>query len=78
MTRADFATWRTAYDNYVKCGRSDADKATCVDGWARDAAKFIDAGHKDYAREAADYYLTTRIRSSPQEQQKYCRPLRAS
>ena len=78
MTRADFVTWRTAYDNFVKCGRSDADKATCVDGWARDAAKFIDAEHKDYAREAADYYLTTRLRSSPQEQQKYCKPLRAS
>jgi glyoxylase-like metal-dependent hydrolase (beta-lactamase superfamily II) len=78
MSRADFATWRTAYDNYVKCGRSDADKATCVDGWSRDAAKFIDAEHRDYAREAADYYLTTRLRSSPAEQQKYCRPLKAS
>jgi hypothetical protein len=28
--------------------------------------------------QAADYYLTTRLRSSPEEQQRYCKPLRAS
>lgn len=78
MTRADFSTWRTAYDNFVACGHSKLDKKQCIDGWMRDAAKFIDAGHKDYAREAADYYLTTRLRSSPAEQQRYCRPLTAA
>ena len=50
---------------------------TCVDGWSRDAAKFIDAEHKDSVREMAQYYLETRLRSSPQEQQKYCKPLKA-
>jgi glyoxylase-like metal-dependent hydrolase (beta-lactamase superfamily II) len=75
MTRADFAIWRTAYDNFVKCGHSSAAKAICVDGWSRDAAKFIDAAHKDYVGGAADYYLTTRLRSSAQEQQRYCKPL---
>ena len=50
MTRDDFATWRTAYDNFVNCGHSDAAKEKCVDGWSRDAATFIDAAHKDYAR----------------------------
>ena len=74
MSRADFTAWRTAYDNFVKCGHSKPTRR-CVDGWLRDAAKFIDAGHKDYVREAADYYLTTRLRSSPEEQQRYCRPL---
>ena len=78
MTRADFATWRRAYDDFVACGHSDADKTQCVAGWERDAAKFIDDAHRAYVHEAADYYLTTRLRSSPQEQQKYCRPLRAS
>jgi glyoxylase-like metal-dependent hydrolase (beta-lactamase superfamily II) len=77
MTRADFTTWRTAYDNFVDCGHSDAAKEKCVDGWSHDAAKFIDAGHRDYAKDAAAYYLDTRLRSSPQEQQKYCRPLKA-
>lgn len=77
MSRADFAAWRTAYDNFVDCGHSDAAKEKCVDGWAHDAAKFIDAAHRDYARQAAEYYLETRLRSSPAEQQKYCKPLKA-
>jgi glyoxylase-like metal-dependent hydrolase (beta-lactamase superfamily II) len=78
MTRADFSAWRTAYDNFVNCGHSAVDKKQCVDGWSHDAARFIDAEHKDYAREAADYYLSTRLRSSPEEQQRYCRPLTAA
>jgi glyoxylase-like metal-dependent hydrolase (beta-lactamase superfamily II) len=77
MSRADFAAWRTAYDNFVKCGHSSAAAKLCVDGWSHDAAKFIDAAHKDYARDVAGYYLETRLRSSAEEQQKYCRPLKA-
>ena len=78
MTRSDFTAWRRAYDNFVKCGHSDADKRSCVDGWERDAAKFIDDEHRKYVRAAADYYLSTRLRSSPEEQQRYCKPLKAS
>lgn len=78
MNRADFTVWRTAYDNFVKCGHSSVEKKECVAGWERDAARFIDDAHRDYVRQAADYYLTTRLRSSAQEQQKYCKPLKAS
>lgn len=78
MTRADFRQWRTAFDNFVKCGRSTVDKAVCVAGWERDADKFIDAAHRNYIQEAADYYLTTRLRSSSEEQKKYCQPLKPS
>ena len=77
MSRADFTAWRTAYDNFVKCGHSDAAKEKCVEGWSHDAARFIDAAHRDYASQAAAYYLQTRLRSSPAEQQKYCKPLKA-
>lgn len=77
MSRADFAMWRKAYDNFVDCGHSSADKSTCIAGWERDAAKFIDDAHRDYVHQAADYYLTTRLRSSPEEQQHYCKPLKA-
>jgi glyoxylase-like metal-dependent hydrolase (beta-lactamase superfamily II) len=77
MTRADFLEWKTAYDNLVSCGHSTAPVKTCVEGWQKDAAKFIDADHKAYVGEAADYYLTTRLRSSPEEQQKFCSPLKA-
>ena len=70
MTRADFTIWRKAYDDFVDCGQSKTEKEACVDGWLHDAAKFIDAAHKDYARDAAGYYLATRLRSSPAEQQR--------
>ena len=78
MTRADFAQWRTAYDNFVDCGHSARPGKECVEGWSRDAATFIDAAHEDYARSAAGYYLQTRLRSSPQEQERYCKPLSAA
>ena len=77
MDRAGFLQWKGAFDNFVDCGRSERPKEECVAGWNRDAARFIDAAHADYVGEAAAYYIDTRLRSSPQEQQKYCRPLRA-
>lgn len=77
MTRADFATWKTAFTAFVDCGRSAAPKEKCVSGWETGAAQFIDKAHREYVREAADYYLTTRLRSSPEEQQRYCKPLAA-
>ena len=78
MTRSDFVQWKTAYNNLVECGRSNVDKAQCIDGWSRDAAKFIDEAHRAYARGAADYYISSRLRSSPEEQQKYCKSLLAA
>ena len=78
MTKADFLEWRTAYDNFVDCGHSTRPGKECVEGWSRDAARFIDAAHKDYAKGAAGYYLQTRLRSSPEEQRRYCKPLSAA
>jgi len=75
MTRADFVTWKTAFTAFVDCGRSTAPKEQCVAGWETGAAQFIDKAHRDYVHEAADYYLTTRLRNSPEEQQRYCKPL---
>ena len=77
MTRADFLQWRTAYNNLIACGRSSVGKAQCIAGWQRDAARFIDAEHKSYVGEAAEYYIDTRLRSSPEEQQEHCKPLKA-
>lgn len=78
MNRADFLQWRKAYNAFVDCGHSSADKKTCVDGWMHDAARFIDTDHRDYVSQAADYYLSSRLRSSSEEQQRYCKPLKAS
>ena len=77
MDRADFLTWRRAYNDFVACGRSTADETTCIEGWERDASKFIDADHRKYVRGAAAYYIRTRLRSSLAEQQLYCRPLKS-
>lgn len=75
MSRADFRQWRAAFAGFVACGRSATDKNQCIAGWEQDAARFIDDTHRDYVRQAADYYLTSRLRSSPDEQGRYCRPL---
>jgi glyoxylase-like metal-dependent hydrolase (beta-lactamase superfamily II) len=76
MDRPAFTAWRTAFANFVSCGRSQVPQEQCVAGWERDAARFIDDDHRKYVREAADYYLTTRLRSSPEEQQRHCKPLK--
>ena len=77
MDRPQFLMWKRAFGNFVDCGRSAPPKAGCVAGWKRDAAPFIDPPHSGYVDEAAAYYIDTRLRSSPEEQQKYCRPLRS-
>lgn len=77
MDRAAFATWKTAFASFIACGRSDAPKEQCIAGWERDASRFIGDVHRNYVREAANYYLSTRLRSSAEEQQRYCKPLKA-
>ena len=77
MNRSQFLQWKGAFDHFVDCGKSTRPKEECVAGWKRDAAPFIDAAHSNYVTEAAAYYIETRLRSSSEEQQKYCKPLRA-
>lgn len=76
MTRADFATWSAAYDHLLDCAKSDAPESACVEGWQKDAAKFIDAEHRDYVGKALHYYIEKRLRA-PNEQARYCKPLAA-
>ena len=75
MNRAQFLQWKRAFDHYVDCGRSTRPKEECIAGWQREAAPFIDEAHRQYVAQAATYYLETRLRSSPDEQQKYCKPI---
>ena len=74
MTHADFRQWKLAYDNLLDCTRGSADKKICIVGWQKDAAKFIDAGHRDYVAEALDYYIDRRFRAADEEA-RYCKPL---
>jgi anti-sigma-K factor RskA len=61
----------------IACGRSSADIATCVAGWQRDAAKFIGEEYRAAIPDAVKFYIGARLRSSPEAQQKYCKPLKA-
>ena len=72
MNRSQFLQWKSAFEQFLECGRSTRRKEECVAGWERDARAFIGAGHRDYVRQAAAYYIDTRLRSSLQEQKKYC------
>lgn len=76
MDRAAFVTWRAAFVDFVDCGRSAAPKEQCIARWEQGAAPFIGDAHRDYVRQAADYYITTRLRSSSEEQHRYCKPLK--
>jgi glyoxylase-like metal-dependent hydrolase (beta-lactamase superfamily II) len=76
MSRADFRTWSAAYANLLDCANSDSPESACVDGWLKNAAKFIDADHHDYVANALRYYIEKRLRA-PQEQARYCKPLGA-
>jgi glyoxylase-like metal-dependent hydrolase (beta-lactamase superfamily II) len=74
MTRADFGQWTAAYDHLLDCAQSNAEQSACIDGWNKDAAKFIDDDHRDYVSAALRYYIEKRLRA-PEEQERYCKPL---
>jgi glyoxylase-like metal-dependent hydrolase (beta-lactamase superfamily II) len=75
MDRGAFVAWRGAYDAFMDCGQSDRPKADCVAGWRRDAARFIPAGSEQIVERLAGYYVDSRLRASPGERARYCRPL---
>jgi glyoxylase-like metal-dependent hydrolase (beta-lactamase superfamily II) len=77
MDRPQFLMWKRAFSNFVDCGRLAAAREQCVADWKRDAAPFIDRAHVSYVDEAAAYYIDTRLRSSAEEREKYCKPLGA-
>ena len=72
MSRDQFLSWRTAFNNLLDCGASERPKADCVAGWRRDAAAFIPAGREAMIDELAGYYIDSRLRSAPQERRRYC------
>lgn len=76
MTRADFLAWQTAFNNLLDCGASERGRDECVAGWRRDAARFIPAGREAMIDEYAAYYVDSRLRSAPEERQRYCQPLK--
>ena len=76
MTRADFGQWKAAFRNLVECAASSAAKDVCIAGWNRDAARFVAPLAPRKVDRLIAYYIDTRLRSSPEEQRKYCRPVK--
>ena len=72
MDRAAFLAWRSAYDNLLDCAASDRPRDQCIAGWRRDAARFIGPGREAMIDEMTGYYIDTRLRSAPEERDKYC------
>ncbi|MEZ5996435.1 MAG: MBL fold metallo-hydrolase [Hyphomonadaceae bacterium] len=58
MRRAEFAAYRTAYDNLIACvGREDAPSA-CAAGWINDASQFLpEEGDRTSAQRRVEYYV---------------------
>ena len=73
MDRPAFLAWRTAFDNLLDCAASSAERAACIAGWRRDAARFIGPGRETLIDEMTGYYLDTRLRAAPEERTRWCR-----
>jgi glyoxylase-like metal-dependent hydrolase (beta-lactamase superfamily II) len=73
MSRAQFLAWRQAYNNFVDCGASQRPRAQCIAGWRRDSAQFIPVGREAMIDQLAGYYIDSRLRSPPEQRQRYCR-----
>lgn len=72
MTRADFATYRHAFDRLLDCAAGKNTKQVCVDGWMHDADSLIPSSDKALARSLLDYYIDNNLRGDPNSKSKAC------
>lgn len=76
MTRAQFGSYRRAFDRLADCAEGSAATQACVDGWLGDAAEFLPTEQdRKGARELLEYYFAEILRS-PEKKAEFCRPLR--
>ena len=72
MHRAEFKTYRNAFDHLLACGASKEPKQACIDGWMRDARKLIPAADEALARSLLDYYIDGSLRADAEKTRKLC------
>jgi len=72
MTKSDFATYRAAFAGLLRCGGSRADKATCVDGWLKDADPLLGSADPKFTKVLADYYVENSLRGNAERSAKLC------
>ncbi len=72
LSRAQFLTYRLAFDHLIDCAQGKAPKAACIAGWRRDAAPLLigptDAANADLL---LDYYFDNGLRDA-KVQAKWC------
>jgi glyoxylase-like metal-dependent hydrolase (beta-lactamase superfamily II) len=73
LDRAQFATYRAAFDRLLACAASDAPAATCKVGWRRDAGALVPARDAALADSLLDYYIPHVLRAPPERRSRYCR-----
>ena len=72
LTRAQFATWRTAFDHLLACSASKAAKDACIGGWMRDAQALVPAAEEKLARGLLDYYVDNSLRGDAAKTRELC------
>ena len=72
MHRAEFKTYRNAFDHLLACGASKEAKQACIEGWMRDARKLIPAADEALARSLLDYYIDGSLRADAEKTRKLC------
>jgi len=72
MRRAQFETWRHAFDDLVDCGASTRDSKTCVDGWLADAQPLLAGTDPAFVRSLAAYYVDNSLRAPKAKLDKLC------
>ncbi|MEI9885333.1 MAG: MBL fold metallo-hydrolase [Rhizomicrobium sp.] len=63
MTRAQFATYRQAFDGFIACAASPRDAAVCAADWTKSVAALPGAGPEKQAQGMALYYVKDVLRA---------------
>jgi glyoxylase-like metal-dependent hydrolase (beta-lactamase superfamily II) len=72
MHRAEFATYRRAFDHLLDCAAGKDSTQTCSDGWMNDAGALIPANDQALARSLLDYYIDGNLRGDAAQKNKLC------
>jgi len=73
LSRAQFATYRSAFDALLACAASASTNAQCSAGWLDAAASLLnDQRERSLARALVDYYLTAILRGDDAKRAALC------
>lgn len=72
MSRAQFATYRSAYNKLFACAASDKNKSVCADGWLTDAKILLAGSDPKFVRSLLDYYIDNSLRAPKDKRDKLC------